>query len=88
MKNPSIDVAIVDVDKWNLFHFALKTENKSIELIKLLLNNSSILACDVINGKDKNGETPLDYANKLVENKPVNVKKSDFIIQNIVGTKL
>ena len=81
LKNPSIDVAIVDVDKWNLFHFALKTENKSIELIKLLLNNSSILAYDVINGKDKNGETPLDYANKLLE--------SDFKkdVQSLLQTK-
>ena len=60
---PSIDLTISD-NRSNALHFALETKNVNLGLIDLL---SRCCPESVLNGIDKKGSTPLDYAYTLSE---------------------
>ena len=60
---PSIDLTISD-NRSNALHFSLETKNLNLSLIDFL---SSCCPELVLNGIDKKGSTPLDYAYSLSE---------------------
>ena len=66
LKLPSIDVSTT-INRSNVLHFALETQNKNMDIISVLLNHPRISNVEnsIVNGMDKKGKTPLDYADNL-----------------------
>ena len=66
LKLPSIDVSTA-INRSNVLHYALETQNKNMGIISALLNYPRISNAEnsIVNGIDKKGKTPMDYADNL-----------------------